>query len=600
MIEQHRTHASDSPTLESGEEGPAIVAAPPFRPLLIVSTADVTKAYEFGVRATLTIGRNAPADILFDDPSLSRMHACFRCDENKVQVRDLGSRNGTWVNGQRVEEATLSLGSTAVLGGVSVSIQMAMSSEAAMLGLVSSASMLQRIDEECVRSRMFHRPLSVLIVRPVEPDGVGARHFSAHCLGALRAVDRAGLYDRDALIALLPEADAETAAGVARRMLEAAQDRVGLVCGLSSFPDSGSSPEQLVSAAWQALRETSASQPVAAAPRLPLVHNALLDATFHSNYDMLELKRVVERVAPHRISVLLLGETGTGKELIARELHERGPRPDAPLRVVNCAAIPRSQVESVLFGQVSAAEGGADQPGVFVQADGGTIVLDEVGELSAEAQAALLRVLDVQRICPVGACNEIQVDVRVIATTHRDLAAMTEQGTFRLDLYHRLNSVVVRVPPLRDRREEIAALANHFLERVGMGSHNGKPRISDRALEQLRAYKWPGNVRELRNVIERAAALCSSERIDVRDLPSHVANGTASPASDANGNGTTVDREGLDLRASLQEHEARLIAEALRRSRGNQRRAAGFLRLPLRTFERKLKTLGDRVQRPVS
>lgn len=597
-----RGPANETPTVETSEARPPTGEKQQFRMLLVVTTPETSTAYEFAARSVLTIGRCAPADILLNDPRLSRLHACFRCDGEVVRVRDLGSRNGTWVAGERVDEATLSVGGTAVLGGVSVSVQVATSTEAAMLGLLSSAAMLQRIEEECLRSRLFQRPLSILIVRPLRSGDLSASLLGSRCRAALRPLDRAGLYDRDALLALLPETSTETAATIAERMIAPLRGEAELVCGLSTAPEAGFSSEQLVSAAWSALRSTSNSQRLVIAPRVPHVRSAPAEAAIRCNPETLALQRTVERVGPHRISVLLLGETGTGKELIARELHEHGARSEAPLRVLNCAAIPDNLIESVLFGHVKGAFVGAerDQTGVFVQANGGTIFLDEVAELSAEAQAALLRVLDVQRVTPIGSCDEIQVEVRVIAATHRDLAAMTEQGSFRLDLYHRLNGVVLRIPPLRDRRDEIAALVEHFLDYAGMPVARGAPRISVAALNQLRAYNWPGNVRELRNVIERAVALCDGVHIDSCDLPAHIAMANHDPSA---GLGLQAElqpspvasHDDIDLRATLQEHEARLIEEALRRSRGNQRRAASFLRLPLRTFERKLKMLGDRL-----
>ncbi|HET8939100.1 MAG TPA: sigma-54 dependent transcriptional regulator [Polyangiales bacterium] len=311
---------------------------------------------------------------------------------------------------------------------------------------------------------------------------------------------------------------------------------------------------------------------------------------------MLELARLVERIAPRKISVLVLGETGTGKELIARELHDKSARSHGPLQVVNCGAIPEHLTASVLFGHVRGAFTGADRDhqGVFGRAHGGSVFLDEVGELSAEAQAALLRVLDTQRVCPIGGRQEQSVDVRVIAATHRNLAEMVERGSFRLDLYHRLNSVVLQLPSLRERRDEILPLAEHFIERfVGDGT---APRLSHAANARLLAYAWPGNVRELRNVIERAVALCDGESICERDLPPHICQGltgnaerpltAASPPLSA-----ALDASAIGLREALRQQEIALIEAALRSTHGNQKRAARLLQLPLRTFERKLSVL---------
>lgn len=315
---------------------------------------------------------------------------------------------------------------------------------------------------------------------------------------------------------------------------------------------------------------------------------------------MLELANMVERLAPRKISVLVLGETGTGKELIARELHEKSQRSHGPLQVVNCGAIPEHLTASVLFGHVRGAFTGAerDQQGVFGRAHGGTVFLDEVGELSAEAQAALLRVLDTQRVCPIGGRQEQPVDVRVIAATHRNLAQMVERGTFRLDLYHRLNSVVLKIPTLRERREEIHPLAEHFIEKLAGGA---RIQLSSAASARLLAYHWPGNVRELRNVIERAVALCDGAVIWEHDLPQHiqgsVCEGTfeAPPsAADVQRAMVTLEPGALGLREALRQQEIALIEAALRSTHGNQKRAARLLQLPLRTFERKLRVLSIR------
>jgi len=305
---------------------------------------------------------------------------------------------------------------------------------------------------------------------------------------------------------------------------------------------------------------------------------------------MLELQRVVERVAGRMIPVLLVGETGTGKELVARELHERSPRRGAPFVVVNCAAIPDGLVESILFGFKRGAFTGADRDraGAFEHADGGTLFLDEVGELSPAAQAALLRALDSKRVCPVGDSRELEVNARVVAATHRDLFAMTEQGRFRLDLFHRLNALTLDLPPLRARSEEIPLLAEQFLLRFAIESGSAARQIDAAAMARLSAYAWPGNVRELRNVIERAVALAGSISIGIGELPASVRDASARGAAP---NAGSTGALGAGLRAEVQGLEATLIRSALERCSGSRRDAAQLLELPLRTFEHKLSAL---------
>jgi transcriptional regulator with PAS, ATPase and Fis domain len=293
---------------------------------------------------------------------------------------------------------------------------------------------------------------------------------------------------------------------------------------------------------------------------------------------MRELMRMVARAAPHALPVLLLGETGTGKELVAKEVHEQSPRRHAPFKVVNCGAIPGTLLESVLFGHCRGAFTGADRDreGVFAQAHGGTVFLDEVGELSLAAQAALLRVLECKRVLPIGGECELDVDVRIVAATHRDLDQMVRTGAFRLDLYHRLNAVTLDLPPLRERPEEIAPLVALFLQTYARQTGSRVREIGPDAMAALMSHPFPGNVRELRNAIERAVALCEGDVITLADLPPAITR--FAPTTDTP----------TCLHDVMRRHEAQVIFDTLRASQGSRRAAAELLRIPLRTFERKL------------
>jgi DNA-binding NtrC family response regulator len=305
---------------------------------------------------------------------------------------------------------------------------------------------------------------------------------------------------------------------------------------------------------------------------------------------MREVCEVLRRLATRNLPVLLLGETGTGKELAARMLHDESAQRGGPLRVVNCAAIPENLVESVLFGHERGAFTGADRAreGVFESARGGSVFLDEVGELSSGAQAALLRALETRKITRVGGSQELDIDARFIAATHRDLDGMAKNGTFRLDLLHRLNAVVVTLPPLRDRREDIAPLCRFFLSQASREWDAGDAELSPDALACLVAYDWPGNVRELRNVLTRAVALRETPQITVRDLPDKVRETPSKAPKPA-----TVPPATSDLRSHLRQVERDLILDALSRAQGNQRKAAELLNMPLRTFERRLAAVRD-------
>ena len=290
--------------------------------------------------------------------------------------------------------------------------------------------------------------------------------------------------------------------------------------------------------------------------------------------------------APTDATVLIEGETGTGKELVAQALHKLSRRARGPLVAVNCAALPEALLESELFGHVKGAFTGATETrqGRFRQADGGTLFLDEIGEMPAPLQAKLLRALQEGEIQPVGADKPLKVDARVIAATNRELEKAVAAGKFRADLFYRLNVVPLPLPPLRERREDIAALAAHFLR--------GKNRrFSAEAMEALQRYDWPGNVRELQNLIERLAVLRPEGELQLSDLPPEVRAAPRPPAAAA---APSLAPEGIDLYAVLAEVEDRLIHEALDRAQGNQSQAAKYLGLNRTTLVEKLKRMSRR------
>ena len=330
------------------------------------------------------------------------------------------------------------------------------------------------------------------------------------------------------------------------------------------------------------------------APRKTLSSPSPTHTAVRSNPAMLEVERLVARAARHEVAVLVLGETGTGKELIAREVHDRSPRAKGPFVVINCAAIPATLLESVLFGHKKGTFTGADcdRPGVFEQARGGTLFMDEIGELSPAAQAALLRVLEQKRFSPIGGTRELEADVRVVAATHRDLSAMAAQERFRLDLYHRLNTFTVELPPLRERRDEIPLLAHRFLAEFASKSGGGPTRIEPRAMTALVDYAWPGNVRELKNVIERAVVVAERDHIELCDLPRQlsVRAAGAPPALRPIPAQPLVPR--TSLHEQIRQQEARLIRDTLALTRGNRREAAELLRVPLRTLQRRIARFG--------
>ena len=303
-----------------------------------------------------------------------------------------------------------------------------------------------------------------------------------------------------------------------------------------------------------------------------LGHHALMEEVF----------RVIRKVAPSQTTVLITGESGTGKELVARALHAESSRKDRPFRALNCAAIPETLIESELFGYEKGAFTGAQgrQIGLFEAVDEGTLFLDEIGDLSLPLQAKLLRVLQEKEIRRIGGREDIKVNVRVVAATNRKLAAAIKQGTFREDLFYRLNVVSVHLPPLRDRATDIPELVEHFLKKFGGVTGKAIKGITTPALRALMDYPWPGNVRELESVVERAVLLCEGERIDIDDFPVELRSRP-----------TLLDRTDFELPNegfSLEEFERQLLEKAMARSNGVIAKAAKMLGISYKTMQYRL------------
>ena len=311
-------------------------------------------------------------------------------------------------------------------------------------------------------------------------------------------------------------------------------------------------------------------------------------------------KRVLQ-VAQVDSAILIRGQTGTGKEVVARAVHDHSRRKAGPFVAVNCGALPENLVESELFGYVRGAFSGADsdKPGRFESADGGTLFLDEVGELPLAAQVKLLRFLDSQTVERLGSLRGRQVDVRVVAATNRDLTRALEEGTFRRDLYYRLAVVEIALPPLAERVDDILPLAQHFLARLS-GPGGAQRGISPQAGELLRSYPWPGNVRELRNAIEHAAVIAAGSTILPAHLPQAVRTGLPAVPSSADQGQALLDRyvqtlqcpDGQLYRSAVEPLERALIRRALRETGGNQSAAAEKLGLHRNTLRTKIREFG--------
>ncbi len=299
---------------------------------------------------------------------------------------------------------------------------------------------------------------------------------------------------------------------------------------------------------------------------------------------MQEIFATIMRVAPTRATVLLAGESGVGKDLIARAIHFHSPRKDKPFVKINCTALPENLMESELFGYEKGAFTGANvsKPGKFEQADTGTVMLDEIGDVPANIQVKLLRVLQEREFERLGSNKTLHIDVRVIAATNRDLRAALEDGTFREDLYYRLNVVPMEIPPLRERKEDIPYLSRHFVSKLGPETGSAVKGITDAAIDKLMNYSWPGNVRELENVIERSMVMALGDKLDAGDIRLDM-NLRTRPSS---------TEMGLPEGMSLDAYEQELIRNALKQAEGNKSQAARILGLTRNALRYRLTQMG--------
>ncbi len=297
---------------------------------------------------------------------------------------------------------------------------------------------------------------------------------------------------------------------------------------------------------------------------------------------MQETRANIAKLARSQAPVYISGESGTGKELVARLIHEQGPRAEYPFVPVNCGAIPEDLMESEFFGHKKGSFTGAvsDKQGLFQAADGGTLFLDEVADLPLHMQVKLLRAIQEKHVRPVGAQQEVAVDARILCATHKDLAALVQEGSFRQDLYYRINVIELRVPPLRERPDDIPQMAEFVLERLAEQAQQATPTICEEAMTALKAHPFPGNVRELENLLERAMTLCGGQTIELDDLGLSMAETPAPPSG------------GDNLESLLDRVEKETLVKALEQTQGNKTAAAKLLGISFGAFRYRLQKLG--------
>ena len=532
---------------------------------LVVMGAGSLQRVPLAGRRALVIGRAEDADVRLVDPLISRQHAILHVDSS-FELEDLGSANGSRVGNlvvPRGQRSTVKIGETMTIGSTLLVLQKSRT-VAPGQRLFQHGYFEARADDECARALASHSSLA--LVR-IAVTGNGRERAGEWLVRALPEGATVALYGRDEYEVLLPRSSEEAATAMAAIADQASLADLHIRYGIASFPTHGTRRESLLQHASLELHGP------------PSVQSEFVVR----DPAMQRLYQLVRQVAVGTISVLVLGETGAGKEVVARALHDASPRAKQPFLAVNCAAFSESLIESELFGHERGAFTGAAQakPGLLETADGGTIFLDEVGELSLATQAKLLRVIESREVTRVGALKSRAIDVRFVSATNRDLEQNGKDGTFRQDLFFRLNGVMLKLPPLRERVSEIEPLAHQFAGDVAEQLGRARPAFSADALSALTAYAWPGNIRELRNTIERAVLLCDGETISANDLP--LDRMTARPV------GAETDRP-------AQDPERGRILQALRDCAGNQTRAAKLLGISRRTLLHRLDTYG--IERP--
>ena len=582
----------------------------------------------------LKVGRGTDCDIILMDPLCSRVHAELYLVEGSWWLRDAGSRNGSFVNDQKIDEAQLAPGHRVKLGSTvfdfhrsdqpptqaslnETRVTQTIIKEAALQAAEGESEPPAHKEQDPIALRQLYQ-LSLQLLSCDDPDDVVRaslhklhEHAKASVVGFLWLSDEGQLKPK---LVYPPDASEQVQLSESLTQVVCLQGHAVWIANQSAhdptqslrrYADAMCVPllhDRKTLGALHAYREKGrfgqpdfdfcigvANLVVVALVRarqtavLTADHQRLKESVVHTD-DLLgesdvmsDLKTRITRVSAASGSVLIRGESGAGKELVAQAVHRAGPRADRPLLSVNCAAIPQELMESQLFGHMKGAFTGADRDhrGWFQQADSGTLFLDEIGELNLAGQAKLLRILEGHPFLPVGSADEVRVDVRVIAATNRDLREFVKAGKFREDLYYRLAVFELVVPPLRDRGSDIDLLIDHFF--VHFRAKHGRPnlQLSDAARQRLRGYHWPGNVRQLRNVIDSVVVMAESNEVMPQECGLHDAG---------------IEPEIASLKIS--DWEQKLIREALRRSDGSVPEAALLLGIGRATLYRKIDEYG--------
>ena len=595
---------------------PALQPASPPGPHLVVVEAHSSYPRALPASGVLLIGRDSEADLKLSEPAASRRHAEILIEGGDVRVRDLGSMNGTGVNGERLTgERPLFAGDTITIGATALILYLP-SAPGPARPLVEARGLRRQLADELERARLFDRKVSVFTLvfdSPRDPEGRSieadaplpdSEAVVLQVEGKLRPVDRCGWLSPVVLSVVLPELGEDQGAALLAEVLQAVHTVAPQArAGLAVYPSTACEVDALLAASRSAARTTGVRQTVGEADADTQL--AIGDRTVVlADPAMRTLMELIRRLAPTDLPVLIEGETGVGKENAAYALHAWSARKGGPFVAVNCAAFAESLIESELFGSEKGAFSGAvaSRAGLIESAHGGTLFFDEIGELPLSLQPKLLRVLESKRALRVGGTKERELDVRVVAATNRNLAQEVAAGRFRQDLLYRLNAATVVLPPLRNRPREIAVLARTFLGQACQRLNLPPRSFSSDSLRALATHVWPGNVRELKNVVDFLAATAEAATIEAPALRARlatagppVAPAAPAPAPPPPGSRATQSytaNPGTPIGDQIKELERARMAEALEQTGWVQTRAAELIGMPLRTFQQKVKQYG--------
>lgn len=570
--------------LRPGPDAPSV----PGSAYLLVVENDSSSIVHLPRDGDVVIGRTSEAEVQLNKLSVSRRHATIRVDAGVMRIADLGSHNGTRVNGELVQESRILTSGDVVTIDEVVLVVHVSNPPAVSRATYAEAGWRRRLAEEMDRAMTFHRSLAVISVTGIDAAARAAMG------DALRLMDVLGEGTDGHVLLLLPEVDREQARTIAEAAVAAVRGLAPAVrAGLAMCPTDACDADTILLAARKAAGSAKpgcfaeaceAATKIALGSRSVLVLDPAMSRVF----------ALLERLANARLPVLVTGEPGVGKENAAYAVHHWSKRTGSFL-AVNCAAIgPESLVESELFGHDKGAFTGAvtAKAGLFESAVGGTVFLDEVGELPLSIQAKLLRVLENRTITRLGETKERPIDVRLVAATNRSLDDEVKAGRFRQDLRDRLAGATVILPPLRDRRCEIAMLARSFLADECARSSRPTLTITPEAMQVLLTYNWPGNVRELKHAMEYVTATAPDERVEPYDLPPQLGGATQQTPSGEHVALTPSDAAPTTFRPineEIRDLERRRMSEALLAAGGVKTRAAQLIDMPIRTFTLKLK-----------